>query len=352
MAEARNVSPTETLVLQGSHRQWNSAERAQRFGHSSRQRRRGCVAFVKGERSEAWLDPLKTVGAFIGWLSGAVAGVTAILYAFGFLATLAHQRLLGLGWASISRDSLWYVGLGGQVVVAWALDAILWLLLLFFFGEAWRMIAKRLTPQEAGKKIRIGALVHWFDRHALWFLAIAAMVLAGQMMAAFEGTLAVRNLLFAGREAVCGGDDLVAELAGVREDRALERAGAVFGYAALALGLGWYATPRLFGNRISALPVLICGSVALQALGAIPAAYGILVMERGLRHVVADGENAERFQRGPIWLVARATDGVWAWEPATRSVHWFAEGSFDYLRIGHMASVGSLSCSEGSTNVD
>lgn len=298
------------------------------------------------------MGPLRTLGAFVGWLSGAVAGVTAILYAFGFLATLAHQRLFGLVWASITRDSLWYIGLGGQVIVAWALDAILWLLLLFLVGETWRLAARHLTSRFSARRIRLAAFVAWSDRHALWFLAGASMVLAGMMMGAFEGALAVRDLLFVDRQAICGGDTLASELVGSDRHRAVERAGAVFGYAALALGIGWYATPRLFGEGASALPILICASVALQALGAIPAAYGILVMERGLRHVDVDGGRAEQFRSGQFWLVARATDGIWVWEPATQTVHWFAQASFDHLRIGPLKAIGMLSCTEQSKTLE
>jgi hypothetical protein len=39
---------------------------------------------------------LKRTTVFIGWLSGSVAGLGALLYAAGYLVTRAHLHLLGL----------------------------------------------------------------------------------------------------------------------------------------------------------------------------------------------------------------------------------------------------------------
>src|SRR5579862_5065714 len=39
---------------------------------------------------------LKGIAAFSGWLTGALAGVGAILYALGYLVTRAHLNFLGV----------------------------------------------------------------------------------------------------------------------------------------------------------------------------------------------------------------------------------------------------------------
>ena len=39
---------------------------------------------------------LKGIAAFTGWLTGALAGVGAILYALGYLVTRAHLNFLGV----------------------------------------------------------------------------------------------------------------------------------------------------------------------------------------------------------------------------------------------------------------
>lgn len=49
------------------------------------------------------MNILKAVAKFIGWLSGSLAGIGAILTVFGYLITIANLRLLGLD-VSLKRE--------------------------------------------------------------------------------------------------------------------------------------------------------------------------------------------------------------------------------------------------------
>ena len=292
------------------------------------------------------MDFLKQLGMFFGWLSGVIAGFTAVLYGLGFMATVSHQGLLGLDWAITPRETLWYLGLGGQVAAHWALLAMVALLLVLIGGESLRWVVRRLRGKDDARPGRVAAAARWLDRNVVWFIALMAMVLIGIMMGEFAGALQISDLLFAGTEKLCGGGGVFGDIVAADRIALLERANKIAFYAALALGVGWYAAPRLISREGPAIPLLICLAVALQALGAIPASHGIFVLDTSLRSVAADGAVIETFPEGSLRLLARTRDGLWAWEPASRAVHWFAEGTFGHLRIGDALPIRALACPE------
>jgi len=61
---------------------------------------------------------IQALGAAIAWLSGAVAGLGAIFYAFGFLATLSYVRMLGVNLRSLRYDYTFFVQLGANFFVS------------------------------------------------------------------------------------------------------------------------------------------------------------------------------------------------------------------------------------------
>lgn len=293
------------------------------------------------------MDLLKQVGAFFGWLSGVVAGVTAALYALGFIATIARQGMLGLEWAITSREALYYLGLGGQVASRWAFLATVWLLLVIAAGETLLWTIRWVAGREHIRLRAIRKCAAWIDRQLIWLIAILAMLFAGLMMNAFDGALQVRGLLFASVGELCRSDGVLADLAGANSNALAVRADRVAGFAALAIGTCAYAVPRLVASHGPALPMLVCIAVAFQAVAAIPTAHGIFLLDTRLRSTEAGGEGIEALPAGDLWLVTRSRDGVWVWEPIAREVYWLAEGSFDRLRIGEARSIRSLACGQG-----
>ncbi len=290
------------------------------------------------------MDLLKQVGTFFGWLSGVVAGITATLYALGFVASLSHQGMLGLDWAIVSREPLWYLGLGGQVAQYWAFLTTVWLLLVLAVGESLLAGLHWAEARESPRARLLKAGASWLDRQLIWLLAILSLVLAGYMMSAFDDALSVRGLLFASTAELCRPDGVVADIAAANREALVRRAEDVAAFAALALGVGGYAAPRLVARRGPALPLLVCIAVGLQALAAIPSAHGIFLIDFRLRHLQTDAAIAKAAPQNPLYLLIRARDGLWVWEPAARTVHWASEDSFDTLSIGRTASIASLAC--------
>ena len=290
------------------------------------------------------MDLLKFFGKLLGWLSGVLAGTTAVLYGLGFIATVAHLGMLGLDWAITAREPLWYLGLGAQVAAHWALQAMLALLLVLGIGEILRWFGRRARRGDPEAPSRLARVVNWIDRRLVWFISVISLVLIGYMMSAFEGALEVRNLLFAENELLCRRDGVVGDLAAADLRALSARAERVVFFAALALGLAGYAAPRLASGRGGPVPLLVCLAVGLQALGAVPAAHGLFILDQELRAVSAEGEHIGAFSSGQLYMLARAENGLWAWEPPSRRVHWFAEGSFGHLEIGKAHSMRALAC--------
>jgi hypothetical protein len=290
------------------------------------------------------MDLLKQLGTFVGWLSGVIAGITATLYALGFVASLAHQGMLGLDWAIIAREPLWYLGLGGQVAQYWAFLATVWLLLVLVVGESLLGCLHWAETREGPRARALRAGASWLDRQLIWFLALLSLVLAGFMMSAFDGALSVRNLLFASTAELCRPDGVIADLAAANREALARRAGNVAAFAALALGVCGYAVPRLMGKRGPALPLLICIAVGLQAIAAIPSAHGIFLIDARLRSFGTNVAIAGAEPGSAFYLLTRARDGLWVWEPTARKVHWVSDKSFDMLSIGRAVAIASLTC--------
>src|SRR5260370_365051 len=101
-------------------------------------------------RGPAFPAGLQTLGSAITWLSGALAGIGAIFYAFGWLATLSNVRMLGLESGSLHYDHLFYVQRGAifflyTVVATWRslLLAIALVLLILYTFLGLRLLYQR-----------------------------------------------------------------------------------------------------------------------------------------------------------------------------------------------------------------
>jgi hypothetical protein len=57
---------------------------------------------------------LQTIGGALAWLSGAIAAIGAILYAFGYVASIGYVRMLGLELTELRYDYTFYLQRGGS----------------------------------------------------------------------------------------------------------------------------------------------------------------------------------------------------------------------------------------------
>jgi len=110
---------------------------------------------------------IQTIGAAIAWLSGAVAGLGAIFYAFGYLASVSYVRMLGLQLSNLHYDHTFYVqrGAGFFLLLVWEtapylfLVSVLALLILFtFLGLRW--VCQRLEISAPFRRLS-GNQIRW-----------------------------------------------------------------------------------------------------------------------------------------------------------------------------------------------
>lgn len=99
------------------------------------------------------MNLLKEAAKFIGWLAGSIAGISAILGAFGFIIHRSQMHLLGLD-AFMEFDTEFYVQEGAKfIVVLWSLAQksflpFLIIIVLFFLPVffLFMSVRKRFEP--------------------------------------------------------------------------------------------------------------------------------------------------------------------------------------------------------------
>jgi len=290
------------------------------------------------------MDILKLLGTALAWVSGVVAGITAILYALGFAATVAHQRMLGVNWGVIARDPLWYLGAGGQLLVGWLAEAMVAFFLVALVGEACLRLIGWLKRRDGRLTRSVAHLADWIDRHVVWLVALLAMVATGFLLSYIRELVSVRNLLLSEPSTTCAAEGLTAEILHFNEPALQARSESITMFSAIAIGVGAFAVPRFAAGQGPALPLLICIAVGINAALSVPISHGILRIDTRWQSVTGDGAFAA-LPAGTLRLLGRTPDGIWAWEPAERTVHLFVAGNFDHLRIGPARTIAeSLNC--------
>jgi hypothetical protein len=286
------------------------------------------------------MDILKLLGTALAWVSGVVAGITAVLYGLGFAETVAHQRMLGLGSGAIARDSLWYLGAGGQVLVGWLAEAMVVFFLVAVAGQTSLALISWLRARN-GRLAWLARLAGWVDRQIVWLLAVLAMVISGWLMASVAELARIRNLLLETPSTTCAAGGLTAAV--IRSDQSTlnDWSNTITIFSALAIGVGGFAVPRLAAGEGPALPLLVCIAVAMNAILSIPIAHGVLRIDTRWPSVTGD-EALATVEPGSLRLLGRTPDGVWAWKPDDRTVHVFLAGSYRHLEIGPTRSIADL----------
>jgi hypothetical protein len=98
---------------------------------------------------------IQTIGSFITWLAGAVGGILAIFYAFGYVASTSYVYMLGVDLVDLHYDYLVYVLRGAHFFIAifdeprviWLLTVSSVLAILFIFAGLRRLCRRfAITP--------------------------------------------------------------------------------------------------------------------------------------------------------------------------------------------------------------
>lgn len=285
----------------------------------------------------------KEIAKFIGWLSGSVAGIAAILYACGYLASQTFLHLLGIG-GLVNYDYQTYLQRGANFLVdalGLALSVLLPLaaaiILSGMLGYLLCLGVKRLFG-EAGFAVRIKRglagihkehpLLGWGGVYCL--LLLLFFVLLFQNLELFEAPLSISGLLYdAGRMASVTGDhpDLKGKMAGWIVHQKIEDLKGHFATlmvlelsAGLLLLLAWRVTERLPFRSLLVSPFVIIFALYISLL---PMVYGPLMVKIELAPVsVSMAGEAVSGKPERYYLVTATDDGFSLWRPAEKRLVW------------------------------
>ena len=269
---------------------------------------------------------VKRIGGLVGWVSGSLAGLTAILYAIGFVASKAADQALGIGLDLASRDAFVHVARGASLVMRTGLIAI-WPVLVVLAGAVGVRWLARLLDPAGSLRGRLHGLAAPAAGATMLAIAVAGLSLC------VAPALGVRGLLFAEAPTtgICPTDTL--ERAILAQDRiSLQRWFDVYALGLGAvLGIGLLARRRFGAGTPPVWSLLAVVAVTLALLGA-ALAYGALVVETTAPEVQLAPEPGTA--AGPMRLLARDADGVLVWLEGERRVRWIAGGQIDMLTVG------------------
>lgn len=286
---------------------------------------------------------LKSFATFVAWISGSLAGISAILYALGFVATKAADQVLGIGFDFATRDPVFYVARGSSLVMRTLIISVWPALAVLGIAAAVRWVCgARAADGDAAKGStlrRLGA-ASAAPAVSLAMLTLAFLALASFVIPAldFEGLL----FTTAGPERTCAQPNGVVKALMLQDHGTLNRTFTLFALCAgLIVGAGIALHDR-FLQAGHAAWLAVAGLAGFLTLVGIPIAYGALVVEAAAPSVRITPAPAAA--AGPTRLLARSNSGALIWLENEREVLWVSGGAIQTLVIGPSRPIVILAC--------
>lgn len=276
---------------------------------------------------------IEGVKSFLVWVAGALAGITAILYACGYLVTRSHLAMLGLyGLVDFGADHFLQEGAKFAITTAYtalrpllSIVVLLGLLMLAVNG-LWSLLANRALGEwlrrTRGKLLSRVSLLFW--RKLVYLILLGALLVhASYAFDYFESPMNVVNLLYADpATATQGGLDALV-LAGERGKLHGHFEGLLWGtlLAAVLTLTVWRVVSPLPYRNLMRLPFVVTLSLYGVTL---PMDYGVL--ERSVHYGVVSfaGEGGAMPEGTTLFLLDRRSDGFVVWNKTSRRVIWVA----------------------------
>ena len=299
------------------------------------------------------MDLLKGAAAFIAWLSGSLAAIAGMLYAFGYLATLSNLHLLGLDPLILSFDPLFYLQRGSRfalyvvrLVFKILLDPLVVLVVLAVFSllihRIWRKrpILQKLEGALKGLLRKIGT---W--NSLLYALLLLVMLL--HMLPTYGNLTSILNisdLLFEPAGSGAGAYDEETKAirdALVQEDRSKIASGMLrtkflfslffFLEAALVFYLAWRVASRW---QLKILLVSPFALVFVMFLVSLPMIYGIIVLPNEYSTVRILPRDAKSGIEGEFYLLNKTSQAFILWDDRGERIRWLPFEAVETALIG------------------
>ena len=282
------------------------------------------------------MDLFKAIAASIGWVTSSFAGISAILYACGYLISRAQLRSLGLS-GFLERSPDYFLQEGANFFVALAIFPLRFLAELALTGIILLVAAVLLLPLEIyafrrRERIRRFAKRRWeavkgrierrpFFWRTLLFVALLAFLLfhLASYLADFKPALEVRDLLY--RQPA--ESDVARWILGGQSARLASHFFVLVWAAAqagLTLALVWYVTRPMRGR-----PWLLAPFVFLFMLYVVflPISYGALMRPTRFPLVVLTPASAvPAGVKANLFLLNRNEREFVLWDQRARRVLW------------------------------
>jgi hypothetical protein len=288
---------------------------------------------------------LKTFATFVAWISGSLAGISAILYALGFVATKAADQVLGIGFDFATRDPVFYVARGSSLVMRTVIISVWPALAVLGIAATIRWVCGAGSGGGGAAKVstlrRLAAAVA-APAVSVAMLALALIALAGFVIPAldFEG------LLFTHPDPArdCARPNELVTALMLQDHGTLNRTFTQFALCAgFIIGAGIALYPK-FLEAGQAAWLAVAGLAGFLTLVGIPIAYGALIVEAAAPSVRITPAPADA--AGPTRLLARSNSGALVWLEDEREVLWVSGGAIKSLVIGASRPIVILDCPE------
>lgn len=293
------------------------------------------------------MEFLKRFGVFVGWLSGSVAGLAALLYAIGFIATLANLSVLGVDFFLIGYDSVFFIARGANAILYLALalgDFLLLIAPVFVIVPPLVLGVRALHQRLAGHRSHLGERTQ--ERLRQGALALAYLGLLAYLYFAlhryvgeFSAYASIAGLLFnpagaaAGKgalalPALCSADIAQGRL---RVLMVVAAGAAVVTLLAIRITRGW----RFRGLLLTPFVVILVIFAFL-----LPATYGALLVQRSLAPVRITAPSATTPR--DYDLISKTGSEFVLWDPAEKRVVWMPASAVSIAAIGHKEPLSTL----------
>jgi hypothetical protein len=303
------------------------------------------------------MSGLRTLGAAVAWLSGSLAGIGAIFYACGYLATLANLHLLGLDLLALHYEPTFYIqrGAGFLLVSAMAIGQFWFVVFvtaaLVFLG--WRLLrgrSRRLATRQPFRALA-GRRAVWAVAAYLTLLVLLALQLRAHFL--FPEDLAVSGVLYPAAGGGAAASPIRDWLLSGKEGLLQERY-AIFVNQQVVIGvlllLAWLLHRAWRWSGLTIAPFAVVFAISLAWL---PLEYGKLALPNKFPQIAiryekpAEGAGG---QAAAVYLLNKTDSEFVLWDAAQRKIVWVPSRNVAAAEIFASRSLSQIVKSSGEAS--
>jgi len=283
------------------------------------------------------MNILKATVRLIGWLSGSMAGIGALLSFFGYLVTAAHVRLLGLDMALFGFNAEFYLQRGGNFVF-YVFDALSQRILLpltviclipltlvmaiDLFPETGRMRTWLKMTKESLLTM-LGLQVQWLRIVASLVLILLLFVQLSPSLDDLINPLKISDLLYWANEPDSGRRNKDCFYLALIDQNSNILAGAFFYLLISMLRAGFYlllisyTTESLKFRAFIIAPFLVIFALYLIFL---PMNYGVMRIKNEYPEISFESVKAVNGQQASYFLLNRSDKALVLWDARNQKI--------------------------------